>query len=252
MNTSNNTILISGGSAGIGFELAKLLSGKGNTVIITGRNKERLLQAAASLKGVTPIVADVSKEDDVERLVQQVYTDFPQLNMVINNAGRALVYDFATENIQAFEKAADEMLTNYLSVIRLNEKLLPLLKKQESAAIVNVSSVVAFVPGSLATYSASKAALHSYTQSLRLALQGTPVAVFELMPPLVDTEFSAPIGGKNGISPQAVAEQFLQAWEQDQWEIRVGKTEDMYRLHLSSPEEALKVMNQTRTKPVTA
>ncbi len=252
MNTSNNTILISGGSAGIGFELAKLLSEKGNTVIITGRNKERLLQAAASLKGVTPIVADVSKEDDVERLVQQVYTDFPQLNMVINNAGRALVYDLATENIQAFEKAADEMLTNYLSVIRLNEKLLPLLKKQESAAIVNVSSVVAFVPGSLATYSASKAALHSYTQSLRLTLQGTPVAVFELMPPLVDTEFSAPIGGKNGISPQAVAEQFLQAWEQDQWEIRVGKTEDMYRLYLSSPEEALKVMNQTRTKPVTA
>lgn len=252
MNTSNNTILISGGSAGIGFELAKLLSEKGNTVIITGRNKERLLQAAASLKGVTPIVADVSKEGDVERLVQQVYTDFPQLNMVINNAGRAFVYDLATENIQAFEKAADEMLTNYLSVIRLNEKLLPLLKKQESAAIVNVSSVVAFVPGSLATYSASKAALHSYTQSLRLALQGTPVAVFELMPPLVDTEFSAPIGGKNGISPQAVAEQFLQAWEQDQWEIRVGKTEDMYRLYLSSPEEALKVMNQTRTKPVTA
>lgn len=253
MNTSNNTVLISGGSAGIGFELARLLSEKGNTVIITGRNRERLQQAAASLKGVTPIVADVSKEDDIERLVQQVYTDFPQLNLVINNAGRALVYSLATENIDAFEKAQDEMLTNYLSVIRLNEKLLPLLKKQEAAAIVNVSSVVAFVPGSLATYSASKAALHSYTQSLRLALQkDTKVAVFELMPPLVDTEFSAPIGGKKGISPQAVAEQFLRALEQDEWEIRVGKTEDMYRLYLSSPEEALKLMNQTRTEPVTA
>lgn len=253
MNTSNNTVLISGGSAGIGFELAKLLSEKGNKVIITGRNAERLQQAAASLKGVTPIVADVSKEEDVERLVQQVYTGFPQLNMVINNAGRALVYSLATENIDAFEKAQDEMQTNYLSVIRLNERLLPLLKKQEAAAIVNVSSVVAFVPGSLATYSASKAALHSYTQSLRLALQkDTKVAVFELMPPLVDTEFSAPIGGKNGISPQAVAEQFLNALEQDEWEIRVGKTEDMYRLYLSSPEEALKLMNQTRTEPVTA
>lgn len=253
MNTSNNTVLISGGSAGIGFELAKLLSEKGNKVIITGRNAERLQQAAASLKGVTPIVADVSKEEDVERLVQQVYTGFPQLNMVINNAGRALVYSLATENIDAFEKAQDEMQTNYLSVIRLNERLLPLLKKQEAAAIVNVSSVVAFVPGSLATYSASKAALHSYTQSLRLALQkDTKVAVFELMPPLVDTEFSAPIGGKNGISPQAVAEQFLNALEQDEWEIRVGKTEDMYRLYLSSPEEALTVMNQTRTAPVTA
>ncbi len=253
MNTSNNTILISGGSAGIGLALAKLLSEKGNTVIITGRNEERLKEAAANLKGVVPIVADVSKEEDVERLIEQVYTDFPQLNMVINNAGRALVYSLATENIDVFEKAQDEMLTNYLSVIRLNEKLLPLLKKQETAAIVNVSSVVAFVPGSLATYSASKAALHSYTQSLRLALQkDTKVAVFELMPPLVDTEFSAPIGGKNGISPLAVAAQFLQALEQDQWEIRVGKTEDMYRLYLSSPEEALNVMNQTRTAPVTA
>jgi uncharacterized oxidoreductase len=253
MNTSNNTILISGGSAGIGLALAKLLSEKGNTVIITGRNAERLQQAAATLKGVTPIVADISRAEDVERLVEQVYTDFPQLNMVINNAGRALVYSLATENIHAFEKAEDEMLTNYLSVIRLNEKLLPLLKKQETAAIVNVSSVVAFVPGSLATYSASKAALHSYTQSLRLALQkDTRVAVFELMPPLVDTEFSAPIGGKNGISPLAVAEQFLRALEQDQWEIRVGQTEDIYRLYLSSPEEALNAMNRTRTQPINA
>lgn len=251
MKTTNNTVLISGGSAGIGFEIAKLLSEKGNHVIITGRNEERLKQAAAKLKNVTAIVSDVSNAEDVECLVEQINNDFPKLNIVINNAGRALVYDIAAENANAYEKAEDEMLTNYLSVIRLNEKLLPLLKKQEAAAIVNVSSVVAFVPGSLVTYSASKAALHSYTQSLRLALKKeTNVAVFELMPPLVDTELSAAIGGKNGILPTVVAEQFVEGLEQNEYEIRVGQTEDVYRLYLSSPEEALQLMNQTRTHEI--
>ena|SRR6218665_1315809 len=251
MKTTNNTVLISGGSAGIGFEIAKLLSEKGNNVIITGRNEERLNQAASKLNNVKTIVSDVSNPEDVEKLVTQIKADFPQLNMVINNAGRALVYDIISENANAFEKAEDEMLTNYLSIIRLNEKLLPLLKSQENAAIVNVSSVVAFVPGALATYSASKAALHSYTRYIRLALsKETNVKVFELMPPLVDTEFSAPIGGKNGISPTVVAEQFVAGLENDNFEIRVGNTEDIYKLFLSSPEEALKVMNQSRTEEI--
>src|SRR5690606_12236956 len=125
-------------------------------------------------------------------------------------------------------------------------KLLPLLKKQANAAIVNVSSIVAFVPGKLATYSASKAALHSYTQALRLALENTSVKVFELMPPLVDTEFSAPIGGKNGISPSVVAEQFLEGLASNRYEIRVGQTEALYRIFLSSPEQALRQLNGPR------
>jgi uncharacterized oxidoreductase len=245
MKTTNNTILITGGSAGIGFEIAKLLTGKGNHVIITGRNKERLQKAAGRLQNATAIVSDVSNGKEVDELVHILKTDFPALNMVINNAGSAFLYNLSTDT-GSFEKAQEEILTNYLSVIRLNEKLLPLLKAQPEAAIVNVSSIVAFVPGSLATYSASKAALHSYTQSLRLALEETSIKVFELMPPLVDTEFSAPIGGHNGISPFAVAEQFYTALENDSLEIRVGDTEQMYRLYLSSPEEALAVMNKNR------
>ena len=138
------------------------------------------------------------------------------------------------------------MLTNYLSVIRLNEKLLPILKKQAEAAIVNVSSIVAFVPGSLATYSASKAALHSYTQSLRIALENSSIKVFELMPPLVDTQFSAPIGGNKGISPRLVAEDLLTAFANDNYEIRVGKTEDLYQLFLSSPAKALDYLRGER------
>lgn len=242
MKTTNNTVLITGGSAGIGLEIAKLFSANGNTVIITGRNKQRLDKALGQLKNATGIVSDISKKEDAEALTARLKKDFPDLNWVINNAGQAFLYDIGNSE-GAFELAEDEILTNYLAVIRLNEQLLPLLKTQKEAAIVNVSSVVAFVPGSLATYSASKAALHSYTQSLRIALGRTSqVKVFELMPPLVDTEFSAPINGKNGIPPSKVAADFIDGVEKDIYEIRVGKTQDIYDLYLKSPAEALKVM----------
>lgn len=247
MKTTNNTILITGGSAGIGFETAKLLSEKGNHVIITGRDAERLKQAASRLQNVTALVSDVSKEADVKALVAKLNTEFPGLSMVINNAGHALLYDIAEEGINGFEKAADEMHTNYLSVIRLNELLLPLLKKQAEAAIVNVSSIVALVPGSLAGYSASKAALHSYTQSLRFALEETAVKVFELMPPLVNTNFSQAIGGANGIPPSEVANDFLNALESNTYEIHVGNTAHLFKLFLSSPADAFNQMN-SRTK----
>ncbi len=247
MKTTNNTVLITGGSAGIGFEIAKLLSAGGNKVIITGRDRLRLDEAVGQLKNlsknVSGITSDVSKAADVAKLVTRLQSDFPDLNVVINNAGRALQYDIGNSE-GAFEKAEDEMLTNYLSVIRLNEKLLPLLKKQNEAAIVNVSSLVAIVPGSLPTYSASKAALHSYTQSLRIVLhRSSKVKVFELMPPLVDTEFSAIINGKNGIPPSKVAQDFVEAFAQDNYEIRVGRTQAIYDLYLKSPAEALKVLN---------
>ena len=242
MKTTNNTVLISGGSAGIGLEIAKLFSANGNKVIITGRDKNRLDKALAILPGVTGIVSDISKKEDTEALVERLKVDFPELNIVINNAGRAILYDITTSD-NAFENAEDEMLTNFLSVIRLNEKLLPLLKEKDDAAIVNVSSIVAFVPGSLITYSASKAALHSYTQSLRIALARTSkVKVYELMPPLVDTEFSAIINGHNGIAPSVVATDFFDALDKDVFEIRVGKTQAIYDLYLSSPEAALNAM----------
>lgn len=245
MNTTNNTVLISGGSAGIGLEIAKLFSAKGNNVIITGRNKDRLDQALQQLPNAIGIQSDMSNEADTNALVEKISKEYPNLNVVVNNAGAAHVYDLTAENVHASAKAQDEMITNYFSIIRLNEKLLPLLKQQKESAIVNVSSIVAFVPGSLATYSASKAALHSYTQSLRIALEknAPSVKVFELMPPLVNTEFSAPIGGQNGIPASEVAHQLLSGLEKDEWEIRVGQTETIYRLFLSSPEEALKAMN---------
>ena len=248
MKTTKNTVLITGGSAGIGLEIARLFSKKDNHVIIAGRNQERLENAASQLKNVTAIACDVSKEEEVDNLVKRINNEFPNLNVLINNAGRAVLYNLSEEGVNAYDKSADEMLTNYLSVIRLTEKLLPQLKKQEDAAIVNVSSIVAFVPSRLATYSASKAALHSYTQSLRINLEeNSSVKVFELMPPLVDTDFSIEIGGRvNGIHPSIVAGDLMKAMEKDEYEIHVGNTADLYKLFHSSPAEALKFMNAGR------
>jgi uncharacterized oxidoreductase len=243
MKTSENTILITGGSAGIGFAIAKQLTAKNNHVIIVGRNPERLQKAAAELTNVTAISADISYAEDVDKLVDRLVNEFPSLNIVINNAGFAQMNNLLTDS-DTFEKASAEILTNYLSIVSLNEKLLPLLRKQTEAAIVNVSSVVAFVPSSVLTgYSASKAALHSYTQSLRHFLSSTSVKVFELMPPLVDTEFSAEIGGHNGIKPAVVAEELIAALETDTFEIRVGNTAQIYQLYRSAPEDAFKAMN---------
>lgn len=244
MKTTNNTVLVTGGSAGIGFEIAKILSEKGNKVIITGRNPERLNQAVAKLPNVTGIACDVTSDEDVDQLVKTLTTDFPELNIIVNNAGKAYLVDL-TENSNVFQKAGEEMLTNYLSIIRINEKLLSLIGVKQQSAIVNVSSIVAFVPNHrMATYGASKAALHSYTQSLRIALSKTTgTRVFELMPPLVNTDFSEEIGGANGIPPVVVAEDLLNALENDIYEIHVGRTADIYKLSLASPADALQAMN---------
>jgi len=243
MKTTANTILITGGSAGIGLEMARQFVKSGNKVIITGRDEARLNKAAAELGNVTAIPFDVSSAENVESLVSLIKTEFPDLNVLINNAGRAAVHNLTDAN-GTYDIAAAEMNTNYLSVVRLTEKLLPLLKTQKEAAVVNVSSIVAFVPTQhLPTYSASKAALHSYTKSLRLALESTPVKVFELMPPLVNTELSAEIGGENGIAPSVLVDDLVAALGSDRFEIRTGQTEDVYNFYLADPAQALLAMN---------
>jgi uncharacterized oxidoreductase len=245
MKTSNNTILITGGSAGIGFAFAKALSAN-NKIIITGRNEARLKAAAEKLPNTAAIVSDVADAKDVEALVAELNKNHKDLNIVINNAGKsASPYNLTAEGLDAFSKASEEILTNYLAVMRLNEKLLPLLKKQKEAAIVSVTSIVAIAPGGrLPGYSASKAALHSYTITLRQHLANTNVKVFEIYPPLVNTEFSAEIGGaENGIAPSIVADDLIKGLEQNNYDIRVGRSQDMYQFYLANPQEAIKAMS---------
>ena len=242
MKTTGNTILITGGGSGIGYETAKSLAQLGNKIIITGRNESKLNTAAATLPNTTAIAGDINDEQSVDLLVKRIYSEFPDLNMLMNNAGMA--YSYSIFDDEAPARAIEEMTTNYFSVVRLTTRLLPLLRRQKDAAIINVSSIVAFAPGlRLPTYSASKAALHSYTQTLRLALRDTPsIGVFEVMPPLVDTEFARELKGDK-ISPAEVATTIVEGLHNNLKEIHVASTAGLYKVFLEEPAKAIRVLN---------
>ncbi|WPU99165.1 SDR family NAD(P)-dependent oxidoreductase [Mucilaginibacter sp. cycad4] len=244
MKISNRTILITGGGSGIGYETAKLLS-QDNKVIIVGRSVEKLKEAAASLNNTTAIQCDITNEDDINNLAAEIGAKYSDLSVLVNNAGIAFAYQHS-ENAGAFDKAKQEMETNYFSLIRLTEKLLPILKSQAEAAIANVSSIVAFTPWSvIPTYSDSKAAVHSYTLALRHTLaQDSNIKVFELMPPTVNTEFSKEVGGdKNGMPPADVAKALIEGFNNDQYEIHVGMTAQFRDFFFSDPQQAFNMLN---------
>jgi len=239
MKTTNNTVFISGGSAGIGLEIAKSFSEKGNKVIINGRNQERLDKALEQLENAIGIQGDLSIESERIRIANELIQNHPDLNIVINNAGEAYYYNLA-DNSNSYELARKEINTNYLTIIHFTELLLPHLLQKDSA-VVNVTSIASLVSyAPVPTYAASKAALRSYTQSLRNALKETSVKIFEVLPPLVNTSFSAEIGGENGIPPKEVADELLTALEQNQFDVPVGQT----KVVLDVFQEALAKLSQ--------
>lgn len=229
MKTTGNTIFISGGSAGIGLAIAKKLSEQGNKVIINGRNEERLRKALQELDNASVIQGDLSVEEDRIRIATQLKEQYPDVNIIVNNAGAAFSY-LLNETTNAHEKAAVEMNTNYFAVIHFTELLLPHLVQKAEAAVINISSIAVF--GShklLPTYGATKAALHSYTVALRDTYEDVKnVQIYEVYPPLVDTEFSAEIGGANGIPPSDVADELFWALDKNQLEVPVGDSKSFF------------------------
>jgi uncharacterized oxidoreductase len=190
MQISGNTILITGGGSGIGRGLAEAFHALGNQVVIAGRRKELLEEAVAANPGMKAAVLDIGSADVIRSFAEQMKRDYPALNVVIQNAGM-----MKPESLQKGEVTDAEatIATNLLGPIRLTAALLPLLLKQARAAIMTVSSGLAFVPlATTPTYCATKAAIHSYTQSLRYQLRDTAVQVLELIPPYVQTELMGP------------------------------------------------------------
>lgn len=188
MQTSGNTILITGGGSGIGRGLAESLQAAGNQVIIAGRRQSALDATTQANPGMQSIALDIEKADGIQRFAAQVVERFPRLNVLINNAGIMRAENLKAEPVDL--SAAEAIIaTNLLGPIRLTAALLPHFKQQASATVINVSSGLAFVPLVLTpTYNATKAALHSYTQSLRYQLRSTRVEVLEIIPPYVQTE----------------------------------------------------------------
>ena len=185
MKMTGNTILITGGGSGIGRGLAEAFHALGSQVIISGRRKKALDDTTAANLGMKSVVFDIDREDSIQSFAAQMKTDFPALNAVIHNAGIMRMESVTKGEVTDAEAM---ITTNLLGPIRLTAALLPLLQAQPQAAILTVTSGLAFVPLSMTpTYNATKAALHSYTESLRYQLQDTNVQVIELAPPYVQT-----------------------------------------------------------------
>lgn len=187
MDLKNSTILITGGTSGIGLELVKQLTGMGSTIIVTGRKQEALDNTKRRFPKIHVIQSDVSEPQDIKRLYEEVTTQYPDLNIIVNNAGEMRLLDVQDDR-KDLENITREIDINLTGTIRMVHQFLPHLIKKPSAAIVNVSSAIAFTPYSTApVYSASKAGVHAYTLALRLQLDKTSVKVFELIPPGVNT-----------------------------------------------------------------
>jgi len=190
MKISGNTVLITGGNSGIGRALAEALQAEGNEIIVTGRKRATLDDTLAANPRMSGYRLDVSDAGAIRLFASQVVKDHPALNVVINNAGIMHVEQLDGETVD-LAGAEATIATNLLGPIRLTAALLPHLRAQPHATIVNVSSGLAFVPLAMTpTYGATKSAIHSYTSALRHQLRNTAVQVIELAPPLVATDLT--------------------------------------------------------------
>ena len=199
MKITGNTILITGGGSGIGRALAEAFHKEGNHVVIAGRRRKLLDETIAANSGMRAAVLDIENSEAIRDFAEQLKKDYPALNVVIHNAGI-----MRPESLQdgAIADAGATIATNLLGPIRLTGALLPSLLKQPNGVIMTVSSGLAFMPMAMTpTYCATKAAIHSYTQSLRYQLRNTSVQVLELIPPYVQTELMGP---KQASDPNAM------------------------------------------------
>ena len=187
MQITGNTMLITGGGSGIGRALAEAFHARGNQVIIAGRRQAALDEVARANPGIATAVLDASDAGDIARFAAQVGRDHPALNVLINNAGIMQAEDWRADRVD-LDTAEATIATNLLAPIRLTAALLPVLRRQATSTMVTVSSGLAFVPkAATPTYSATKAAIHSFSESLRHQLRGTGVDVIEIAPPYVQT-----------------------------------------------------------------
>jgi len=250
LDVGGNTVLITGGATGIGFALAQKFVNAGSKVIVCGRRKSKLQAAKQKLPNLHIRQCDVSLESERRRLLHWTMTRFPSLNILVNNAGIQRQVDFTSPGAARNPSPKDDEVTiNLAAPIRLCALFIPEFLKRKNAAIVNVSSGLAFVPMAMTPiYCATKAATHTFTLSLRHQLRSTSIRVVEAVPPTTDTELDASFAGEQeeayrGISPQEVAEAIIQGMKQDREEILVGEAQGLYQAALRDPKDIFNKLN---------
>jgi uncharacterized oxidoreductase len=239
---SGNAILLTGASAGIGFEMAKALLELGNRVLTCGRRQERLEQARAQLPQLETFACDIGSADARRELMTWAKHVAPELNVLINNAGIQHRLNLLAGG--AGSGQYDELAINLEAPMHLCELAIPHLAAQANAAIVNITSGLAFTPSaSVPVYSASKAAMHSYSLSLRYQLRGTRIKVFEVAPPLVQSELhNHQLGGPPptaGMATDEFVRECLRGLSNDVYTNAIGMAAKFY----AERENMLPVLN---------
>ena len=246
MKLSGNTVLITGGASGIGLALARRLVEQGNTVVVCGRDQARLDAARDALPGLTAIRSDVADAASRQMLADEMVVKFPGLNMLVNNAGLLHVSDLTGPGHVGELEA--EVAVNLIAPVALASLLLPLLRRQRAAAIVNITTGYVFLPSAgTAPYSATKSALHAMTRSLRFQLRSTPVRVVEVMPPAVDTEMARHHAGAKA-TPDFIAGCIVRGLRRDDDEIVIGLSRLARLLARAAPQTGFRLMNQAEEK----
>jgi len=231
MQLSHNTILITGGTSGIGLAFAKEFKQRDNTVIICGRREDKLEEIMLQHPGIITRVCDVADQNQREELVQWLVTNYPDVNVLINNAGIQLDTDLT--NPCNLDRVRAEIETNLVAPIHLSSLMAPHLRDKNGAAIINISSGLAFAPlAFMPVYCATKAAIHSISLSLRHQLKGTHVKVFEIAPPAVDTELGHDRRedkdqSHGGIPVEDFLAGAIDALQNDVYEVAIGQAQQL-------------------------
>lgn len=249
MKLTDNTILITGGSNGIGLELATQFIRLDNIVIITGRNLSRLNEVKKKFPTINIFRSDAGNPADITDLYEKVSKQFPKLNVLINNAGIMRKLNLQDTSMD-HENINEEIAINLSGPVRMVNQFLPLLKSQQEAAIMNVSSGLAFVPFPISpVYSATKAGVHFYTQTLRIQLKKTNVKVFELLPPLTNTDlqnaFTAEdMKGTQVMETAKMVSVAIKGFKDNTFEIRPGQSNLLKIMSRIAPDFILKQMSR--------
>ena len=241
MKLSGNTILITGATSGIGLEMARRFHALGNKIVAVGRNREKLGAMEGEMDALTGIPCDLSKAEDLQLLIERVNAQFPELNVLINNAGLQFHMEFY-EGTAHWAEIDQEIDVNFRALVHLTNELMPLLKANGSAAVVNVSSGLAFAPKKSAPlYCATKAAVHAFSMALRYQLEDSEVKVFEVIPALVDTPMTEG-RGSGKLTPVELVDEFIVAYKRNNWEVNIGKVKVLRTLLRLWPAKAFALL----------
>jgi uncharacterized oxidoreductase len=244
MELSDNTILVTGGASGIGYAFAERFLAAGSRVIICGRREDRLQEAKEKHPQFYTRACDVADEAERIALFDWATREFPRLNVLVNNAGIQRRVNLSES--EEWRRTRSEIAINFEAPVHLSRLFIPHLLKQERPAIINVTSGLSFVPlANVPVYCATKAALHSFTMSLREQLSETPISVIEVAPPAVDTDLGGVGLHTFGVPRDEFADAVFRRLPQGELEIAYGTAQKASRASREELDEIFKFMNRT-------